>query len=743
MLDQHKAYLNYYQRLYERWRYLNETSSLADIAETALDMAVNELGYQRSLIFIQDDRSGLFKAQYYKGYTKPDELSRVYVAQVLLSGSVIQALRDRNTAVVHHPDAPRPEVAPLLHQLGLKEGVLCLFGGSQDVPYGLMVFGNTVNNTRVLNDRDGLIALNNLMVHLCHAVNSSVFYQAWEAEKKHLQNNIDTRTQEIRQQKEQFEAIFRTSKDGIAILDVHTSAFLNANPAFLDMTQMSLVELQRQSLLSLTDRKNLELTSQALDEAKTLGYVKGVVVHLSVPSKLQTIATDMSLALMHDGQHVLVSAKDISHRYALEREVVAAKNKAEMAQAELASKNKALVDLTSTLEFKVLQRTQELEEALKRANEATIAKSQFLATMSHEIRTPLNGVLGMSELLLQSSLSSDQQQLLRVIQSSGNTLSSLVSDILDFSKIEAGKLELETVEFDLTDFLHDVRNTFTIQAQVRGINLNFHLDPCLPRYTKGDPVRLRQVFSNLLSNAIKFTHEGMVSVDVALGDENNELRVSIKDTGIGISSADQSKLFTAFTQANSSTTRNYGGTGLGLVISAMLVQLMKGRIWLNSELGQGSEFCFTLKIERIDRPSGELTSPAKNYLDLHHLRVLLVEDHQINRLLVSKFLQKLQVTPDVAVNGLEAIEKAKAQIFDVVLMDIQMPHMDGITATNKIRAMDHIQQPYIIALTANAYDEDKQNCMKAGMNDFLSKPLSLGHLESALKRASMHQRERA
>jgi len=743
MLDQHQAYLKYYQRLYERWRDLNETSSLADIADTALDMAVHELGYQRSLMFIQDDRSGLFKAQYHKGYTKPEDVSRIYVAQVLLSGNVVQALRDRNAAVVHHPDAPALAVAPLLSQLGLEEGVLSLFGGSQDVPFGLMVFGNTTPNNRVLNDPDALIALNNLMVHLCNAVNSSVFYQAWEAEKKHLQNNINTRTQEIRQQKEQFEAIFKTSKDGIAILDVHTSAFLNANPAFLDMTQMSLVVLQRHSLLSLTDSKNQALTSQALEVAKSKGYVKGVIVHLSVPSKLETIATDMSLALMHDGQHVLVSAKDISHRYALEREVMAAKNKAELAQAELASKNKALIDLTSTLEDKVLQRTRELEDALKQANEATIAKSQFLATMSHEIRTPLNGVLGMSELLLHSPLTEEQQQLLRMIQSSGNTLSSLVSDILDFSKIEAGKLELEEIEFDLIDFLEDVRNTFTIQAHARGIDLLFNLDPLLPQYTKGDPVRLRQIFSNLLSNAIKFTHEGLVSVDVSLDEEKTELRAAIKDTGIGISSTDQSKLFTAFSQANSSTTRKYGGTGLGLVISAMLVQLMKGRIWLHSQLGQGSEFCFTVKVALIDRPSNEQQSPVKNRLDLHHLRVLLVEDHQINRLLVTKFLQKMQVTPDIALDGLEAVAKAEAHLFDVVLMDIQMPHMDGITATKKIRTMPHIQQPYIIALTANAYDEDKQNCIEAGMDDFLSKPLSLSHLENALKRASQLQHKQA
>ena len=395
-----------------------------------------------------------------------------------------------------------------------------------------------------------------------------------------------------------------------------------------------------------------------------------------------------------------------------------------------------LLRQVNQIEKEQLRQQMELERSVDRAEAAADAKSQFLATMSHEIRTPMNGVLGMTELLAATALTDEQAQLLRVLQSSGRTLLTLIDDILDFSKIEVGKLELEQIEFNLHTFLTDLKDTFTVQAQGRGLELVLLPTQGLPAMIKGDPTRLRQVFSNLIANAIKFTHQGQVTIGVRRTDVAHEFEVSIQDTGIGIDADVQKRLFRAFTQANSSITREYGGTGLGLAISVMLVQLMGGRVWMQSELGQGSTFCFTFKAESVPEmpvPTKPKAEPAAE--DMGHLRVLLVEDHQINRLLMTKILNRVNIEPDVACDGLEALERVKEKNYDVILMDLQMPNMDGLAATQRIREQQLQTQPYIIALTANAFAEDRANSYAAGMNDFISKPVSIEGLVSALKRA--------
>ena len=376
----------------------------------------------------------------------------------------------------------------------------------------------------------------------------------------------------------------------------------------------------------------------------------------------------------------------------------------------------------------------ELAQSRDRAEAATLAKSRFLATMSHEIRTPLNGVMGMSELLAHSPLTEEQQQMLRVLQSSGWTLQTLIDDILDFSKIEVGKLELEQIDFDFLAMLGDLRDTFTLQAQEKNLNLVFGPTHHLPQMIQGDPTRLRQVLANLLSNAIKFTHQGQVTLDVRRTDDPQVLEVSVQDTGIGIAPEVQQRLFEAFTQANSSITRQYGGTGLGLVISATLVQMMGGRISVTSEVGQGSTFRFTFRAIEVRAKPSMPRPTAELKVDLGHLRVLLAEDHQINRLLVIKVLNRLNIEPDVAVDGRQVLDLVQDRHYDVILMDIQMPEMDGLTATRHIRAGLALNQPHIIALTANAFAEDRANCFAAGMNDFISKPLSIERLVQALEK---------
>ncbi len=385
----------------------------------------------------------------------------------------------------------------------------------------------------------------------------------------------------------------------------------------------------------------------------------------------------------------------------------------------------------------VRQQQIELTHSRDRAQAATLAKSQFLATMSHEIRTPMNGVLGMTELLANSALTDEQRQLLRVLQSSGRTLLTLIDDILDFSKIEMGKLELESIPIDVDGFFSDLNDTFTIQAQARGLELIFMPREKLPPVFMGDPTRLRQVFSNLISNAIKFTHQGRVVITVAPSVVIDEYEVSVQDTGIGIGKDVQKHLFNAFTQANSSITRQYGGSGLGLAISAMLIKLMGGRVWLESELGHGSTFRFTFKA--TSAPGGVNTNKSQptKIQDVGNLEVLLAEDHQINRLVISKILNHMNIFPDIACDGLEVLDLFNKKNYDVVLMDLHMPNMDGLTAAEHIRANKKNRQPYIIALTANAFAEDKLKCYSVGMDDFISKPVSIDELADALGRVKM------
>lgn len=373
----------------------------------------------------------------------------------------------------------------------------------------------------------------------------------------------------------------------------------------------------------------------------------------------------------------------------------------------------------------------ELKEARIKVLQASKAKSQFLANMSHEIRTPINGVIGMLSLLETTPLCTDQAEQVHLAMRSAEILLGLVNDILDFSKIEAGKMSLESQPVHLSELLNTLHHVFMRIARDKEISLVLTVDSQLSDWVKGDSLRLRQILNNLLSNALKFTDEGKVTLDVQLIQEDRQILFSIQDTGIGINKETQLNLFQSFSQADNSTSRKYGGTGLGLMISKELIQLMQGTLWLESEPDQGS--CFYFKIPYSPCAAPKQASIKKtifaNYADR---RVLLVEDNLVNQKLAMKLLEKFNVDATLAEDGQQAVHLLESESYDLILMDCQMPVMDGYTATRIIRNRD-IMTP-IAALTANASEEDRHTCLACGMNDFLSKPYSIDKMAELLER---------
>jgi len=504
----------------------------------------------------------------------------------------------------------------------------------------------------------------------------------------------------------------------------------------------------RINLLFGIDYHDLSYDTDAFFVFKLIGFVMMIFISMGLiviqnlnylyEKKLQKVNNDLIISkqvLLQTNEELAALNDDLEEKNDLiqrnKEDLKEQNEELQAAEEELRQNNEELYTINDSLEQKtqIIEKQKNLVEQEKRkAQDASKYKSLFLANMSHEIRTPLNGIIGMTDILKETKLTKEQKNSLDIIDISGNSLLSIVNDILDYSKIEANQLELECIPFNLYREIESVHKMLGLKAQSKGLELSYSIHPDTPKFIKGDALRIKQILINYCNNSLKFTEKGFVNIDltpIKVNEKHVTIKFSVKDTGMGISKDNQRKLFNDFIQVDASTTRKFGGTGLGLSISKKLALLMGGEVGLESELGKGSTFWFT-GVYEIES-SLEAMPIEEDFIkgDTKSLKILLVEDNLINQKVASHTIKKNGHELDVANDGVEAIKKFQENTYDLILMDIQMPNMNGYEATQAIRKIELEEQKEaikIVAMTANALKGEREKCLELGMNGYLSKP---------------------
>jgi len=562
-----------YKRLYEIGKSLNETMEIPQIYDLAVDFATNELNFEKCLIFEHDDKNGWFKIVKSAGYDKPHEQQILKIINLLLSGEIIEYLRVHAEPLIYTQENPKEQVAKLLKSLFLKEAYLELFGGDVEIPHGVIVVGNGIQSSAtfstIKSNEMVMLALGNFTVRLSNAVSNILFFKAWNEERKNLQKSIHYQTQlNIQIDKEQ---------KFISTLLNNTSAII----AIID----------NKGVMTRINSYGEQFSGFTQEEIASEPYFWGRFLPKDIQDKIFSIVENAKNGTITSRNQNVWISKDGEERV-FDWANALIKN----AHDETEYIVTVGMDITNEI-----QQQKKLEQALVVAENAAKIKGEFLANMSHEIRTPMNGILGFIQLFERTVLDDKQRKFIDIMHTSAKTLLGIINDILDVSKLESGKFELDMTQVNLFEECEKTTMIFMTKVKEKKIEFFTEIDPNISQCVKIDLLRMQQIVSNLIGNAIKFTPEyGKIVLHVKMLEKTKEtmqLRFGVKDSGIGISPESQKHIFEAFSQAAVSTTRKFGGTGLGLTISSRLVSLMGGQLQVQSEEGVGSEFFFDILVQ--------------------------------------------------------------------------------------------------------------------------------------------------